>query len=240
MILRSVARTAGQIGDPRFRRVLRLGVLLAVALLAAVYALAFAALQALVGETMVLPWVGEVRWVGDLLTFGSVLVMLAASVVLMVPVASAITSLFLDDVAQAVEDRHHPGLGPPRTAGWVAGLADSARFLGLIVAANAVGLLVILALPVFAPLVFYGVNGLLLGLEYFQLAAARRVGRAQARALSRRHLPRIWAAGVLMALPLTVPLVNLAVPVLGAATFTHLFHAIAGTPAPMAPGRRAR
>jgi len=29
-----------------------------------------------------------------------------------------------------------------------------------------------------------------------------------------------------MVVPLTIPLVNLLVPVLGAATFTHLFHAL--------------
>ena len=28
----------------------------------------------------------------------------------------------------------------------------------------------------------------------------------------------------LMALPLSIPLVNLVIPILGAATFTHLFH----------------
>ena len=31
----------------------------------------------------------------------------------------------------------------------------------------------------------------------------------------------------LMALPLTVPVLNLAVPVVGAAAFTHLFHRLA-------------
>ena len=34
-----------------------------------------------------------------------------------------------------------------------------------------------------------------------------------------------------MAIPLTIPVVNLVVPILGAATFTHLFHRLAGTPA---------
>ena len=32
-----------------------------------------------------------------------------------------------------------------------------------------------------------------------------------------------------MALPLTVPIVNLLIPVLGAATFTHLFHRLSRT-----------
>lgn len=30
-----------------------------------------------------------------------------------------------------------------------------------------------------------------------------------------------------MAMPLSVPLLNLVVPILGAATFTHLYHALA-------------
>jgi CysZ protein len=35
-------------------------------------------------------------------------------------------------------------------------------------------------------------------------------------------------AGILMALPLTIPLMNLFIPILGAATFTHLYHRLAG------------
>ena len=38
----------------------------------------------------------------------------------------------------------------------------------------------------------------------------------------------IWLAGTLMAAPLSIPLVNLLViPVLGVATFTHIFHRLA-------------
>ena len=78
----------------------------------------------------------------------------------------------------------------------------------------------------FAPLLFWGLNGWLLGREYFTLVAMRRVGRAAAKNLRGQHAGRIWLAGTLMAAPLSIPLVNLAVPVLGVATFTHLFHAM--------------
>ena len=71
-------------------------------------------------------------------------------------------------------------------------------------------------------------NGFLLGREYFTLAAIRRIGRQGARELRSRHAATIWLAGVLMAIPLTVPLLNLVVPILGAATFTHLFHMLNG------------
>jgi uncharacterized protein involved in cysteine biosynthesis len=52
----------------------------------------------------------------------------------------------------------------------------------------------------------------------------RRLGRKGAKALRARHNGAIWLAGTLMAAPLSFPLVNLFIPVLGVATFTHMFH----------------
>ena len=40
----------------------------------------------------------------------------------------------------------------------------------------------------------------------------------------RANAGRVWLAGCLMAIPLVVPILNLFVPTLGAATFTHLYH----------------
>jgi uncharacterized protein involved in cysteine biosynthesis len=42
--------------------------------------------------------------------------------------------------------------------------------------------------------------------------------------MRKRHWLAVWWAGSLMAVPLSIPLVNLLIPVLGAATFTHMFH----------------
>ena len=72
-------------------------------------------------------------------------------------------------------------------------------------------------------------DGWLLGREYFTMAAGRRIGLPAARALRRKHRGQIFAAGVLMAIPLSVPFVSLVIPVLGAATFTHLYHRVTGT-----------
>ena len=46
----------------------------------------------------------------------------------------------------------------------------------------------------------------------------------KAKELRQRHMLTNWIAGVLMAMPLSVPLVNLLIPIIGAATFTHIFH----------------
>ena len=226
MILIDALRALSQMGDPAFRRVLGLGVGLSVGLLIAVAA-GFAALAGwLVPDTVTLPWIGELGWLDDLAAGGAVLALLAASVFLMVPVASLFTGLFLEAVAEAVEARHYPEAGRVPRASLGASLRESAAYLALLIAANAVALVVYLTVPPLAPFVFWGVNGLLLGREYFQVVALRRLSREEAMRLRRRHLPQVWAAGVLMAVPLTIPVVNLVVPVLGAATFTHLFHRV--------------
>ncbi|MFV2053469.1 EI24 domain-containing protein [Aliiroseovarius sp. YM-037] len=218
------AKALGQLDDPRFRRVLALGVGLTLALLFAVYAALLGVVNWFTPDEITLPWVGTVEWVDDLLSWGSILFMTVLSMFLMVPVASAFTGFFLEDVAQAVEDRHYPHLPPAPRIAFTESLQDSLNFLALMVIANLLALVVYFLVNIFSPVVFWALNGFLLGREYFQLVAMRRLGRAGAKALRRKHGLAIWVAGILMAMPLTIPIVNLLVPVLGAATFTHLFH----------------
>ena len=226
LIFRSFGLALSQSGDPRFRKVLGLGVVLTFALLVAVYAAFLWLLNALVGPEATIPLIGTVTWIGDVVTWGSLFVMIVLSVFLMVPVASAITSMFLDEVAQAVEDRHYPHLPPVTPTPFWEAVKDTVNFLGILIAANLLALILYAFFAPFALFIFWGLNGFLLGREYFQLAAMRRVGRAEAKRLQRRHLLTIWAAGILMAVPLSVPLVNLLIPILGAATFTHVFHGL--------------
>lgn len=226
MILTSFFKSLAQLPDPRFRRVLLLGIGLTIALLVAAYAGVLWLIQSWSGDGFSLPFIGEVTWLGDLLGWGSLGLMIVLSVFIMVPVASAITSLFLDDVAQAVEDLHYPQLPPvPRTSMSEA-LRDTVNFLGVLIAANTLALFLYVLLPFLVVPIFFGLNGYLLGREYFQIAAMRRIGRVEAKILRKKYRGTVWIAGCLMAVPLTIPLVNLLIPILGAATFTHLYHRI--------------
>lgn len=226
MIFSSFFKALGQIGDPRFRRVLLIGVGLTFALLVVAYAGFLLLLGWLLGEEVVLPLVGEVRWLNDLLSWSSFFMMILLSTFLMIPVASAITSMFLEDVAQAVEDEHYSHLPKVPPIPFWAGLKDSVNFLGVLIGANTLALFLYVLFPPFAPIIFWLLNGYLLGREYFQLAAMRRVGEEGAKQLRREHSLTIWMAGTLMAVPLSIPLVNLLIPILGAATFTHIFHGV--------------
>lgn len=225
-ILHSFWLAVTQLPDPRFRRVLFLGVSLTVALLVAAYALLLLLISPVDGAGLTLPVLGEVTWLGDLLSWGSLALILVLSMFLMVPVASAITSLFLDDVAHAVEDVHYPNSPqPPRVPFWDA-VKDSINFLGILIAANLLAFVLYSFLPLLALPIFFALNGFLLGREYFQIAAMRHEGRDGAKELRAQHKGKIWLAGCLMAVPLSIPLVNLVIPILGAATFTHLYHRV--------------
>ncbi|WP_235871432.1 EI24 domain-containing protein [Shimia sediminis] len=232
LILQSFFKAIGQLGDRRFRRVLWIGIGLTFALLVAAYAGLLWIIDILVGPEAYIPVLGEVTWLNDLLGVSSFIFMMVLSVFLMVPVASAITSMFLDDVAQAVEDRHYPHLPEVPRVPFSDALRDTLGFLGVLIGANLLAFIIYAFLPMFSLFIFWGLNGFLLGREYFQLAAMRRIGREGARALRKRHGGTIWIAGILMAMPLSVPLVNLLVPILGAATFTHLFHQIQAADGP--------
>ena len=77
----------------------------------------------------------------------------------MVPVASAITSLFLDEVAQAVEDKHYTHLPQVRSVPFGEALRDTVNFLGVLVGANFLALFLYVLFPFAAPLIFWALNG---------------------------------------------------------------------------------
>ena len=230
MILSDFLKSVAQFDDPKFRRVLWRGMGLTIALLIAACLLVNFGINQLLSSAWAANLIGDQSWLGALINIGGVLFTIALSIWLMVPVTSAIIALFLDEVAQAVEARHYPHL-PKQTA---VKLQDQIlvgiRFLGILLLANIGALILSMILPLLAPFVFWATNGYLMGREYFQMAAMRRMPRAQAQELFQRHQGSIWTAGILMAIPMSIPLVGLFIPILGAATFTHQFERLRALP----------
>lgn len=216
-------RAVGQLGDPRFRRVFLLSLGLTVVMLAAAM-FGWGQLIAMIPDNGLTAFGQDLSfldWAVDILawTAGAL-----GAVFLMFPVAALFIGLFLEEIAEAVEAKFYPDLPPARSMTWLEILADGLIFTAALIGLNLVGLVIYFAVPPAAPFVFVIINGWLLGRQYFELAAARRIGAKQARVLRKRMGGRIFAAGVLMALALSIPLVALAIPVLAVATFTHMFH----------------
>ncbi|WP_323037378.1 EI24 domain-containing protein [Pararhodobacter sp.] len=224
MILGAIAAAFGQWSDPKFRRALWFGLALAIALLFAMYAAVLMVVQIFTPDALTLLWVGEVHGIATLLSFASLAFMLVLSIFLMVPVASAFTGLFLDDVADAVEARHYAQLPQAPRAPFLTSLVNSLRYFGVLVALNLLGMVLFIFSGGLGMIALWLINGYLLSREYFTMIALRRLPPQAAHAMRRDNRFRLWTTGVLMAVPLSIPVVNLFMPVVAAATFTHLYH----------------
>lgn len=235
MIFSDFQKALSQLFDPRFQSVFWGSLALTIGILIGFAMLVFWSVGALTTGDANIWGVQAVQWVSGALSWGALLVFLILSVFLMVPVASAVTSIFLDRVATAVEEVHYPYLRASPAVSFWEGLSESLRFLGILLACNLGALALYVIFPFAAPIIFLAMNGWLLGREYFVMVAMRRIGRRAAVEACKAHRAEVWMAGCLMALPLSIPIINLTIPVLGAATFTHLYHRVTGrtTPPPL-------
>lgn len=150
--------------------------------------------------------------------------MLILSMFLMFPVASVFIGFSLESIADAVEDKHYPGLPTVDPQPFSEIIVESLKFMLILIVANLFALVIYLLSTVLAPIIFYVVNGFLLGREYFHLVAARRLGAKEAARLRKKNMLEIWLTGIVMAIPLSIPIINLFVPIVGVAVFTHQFH----------------
>jgi uncharacterized protein involved in cysteine biosynthesis len=218
-----------QLSDPRLRRVVKLGVvgaLLCYALLVAGMWLGLGALAERLPADQ--SWVG---WAVAGLVVTGKLGLVVVPLLLFPALATTVSSFMLEQVADAVEARHYPELNWPRPQRWPEMLGTTLRFLAAAVVIN------LLALPFYLALLFtgltliafYAVNGYLLGREYFEVVALRRLTPAEARLLFRNRLGKLWLAGAMITFLFSVPVLNLAAPVIATAFMVHVFQSLQRT-----------
>src|SRR5437667_7863096 len=163
--------------DPRLRRVLVLSLLLAAAVLAALAAgLAF-----LLDRTTLF----DIWYLDRAIELLGGLAILVLTWLLFPAVATLVLGFFLDGAIATVEARRYPGLPPANRQSSVAALRGTLRLALLGIALNLLALPAYLLLPGINLLLFYGINGWLLGREYFELVALRRLDVREVRLLWR-------------------------------------------------------
>lgn len=138
-----------------------------------------------------------------------------------------IAGFYLERVIAAVEARHFPDLPPATPPPLQATLGAMLRLFASMLLFNLVALPIYL-IPTVGLVVFYVLNGYLLGREYFEMVAIRRCDAASMRATRRAHSGPLMGAGLVTTLLLSLPLVNLIAPIVAAAAMVHFY------------GRRAR
>ncbi|MBU6476271.1 MAG: EI24 domain-containing protein [Alphaproteobacteria bacterium] len=137
-------------------------------------------------------------------------------------------SFFDDSIADIIEKEDYPHLAPAVPPFWPTVLHDIAFSLKA-VALNVLCLSLWMIPPVYI-LVYYGMNGYLLGTQFFRMIAGRRASVAEAAALQKKAHHAILLIGVSISFFSTVPLLNLAAPLIGIAAMLHLFQSLRGAP----------
>ncbi|MBC8238963.1 MAG: EI24 domain-containing protein [Alphaproteobacteria bacterium] len=227
MLMRAFSLTLGQIGDPVFRGVLIKSILFTLILFVGLTLLFYwAAPEVKVFESDWLQWLNGVLEVGGGLAFFALLVLTFSAT------ATLIGGIFLDDIAEAVEKRHYAGDPEGQSADFPTTFAVSIRFIGITILLNILALPLYLIALLFPPLfacIFYGLNGYLLSREYFELVSLRHQDAKVGRQLRKANRTKVFLAGVIIAFFITIPIVNLVVPILATAFMLHIFKALQTT-----------
>src|SRR4051812_23448452 len=137
------------------------------------------------------------------------------------PVAALFASLFLEDVARAVEAKYYPEDPPAHGAPFWQSLLLGLRLFALLVGVSALLLPADFLLPGVGNLLSLLVTGWLLGRQYFELVALRHVSRTAVDNLRRQRRGANLAAGVMIAVAAVIPVVNLFAPLFGVALMVH-------------------
>jgi uncharacterized protein involved in cysteine biosynthesis len=166
---------------------------------------------------------GHLLWqiLAWVLSIAATLGIVTGAVFLMPAVTAFVGSFFVDEIADEVEREHYPGERPgtalPLWLALVEGIQTA--LLTIVVYLCAVPFLFLAGLGV---VIMFLANAYLLSREYFLLAAMRFRPPEDARAMRRAHRAPIFLAGLLIALFVSIPIVNLATPLFAMAMMVHM------------------
>ena len=167
-------------------------------------------------------WWATLSTAGEALAGGVAIVLAIA----LIPVVAMIIGGALFDVAaERVEKQRFPGDPAGRFVAPHEGVLNGLRIAGPALLLNLLAL-PLLFVPVVNVVAFTALNAFLMGREYFSLAALRFGDWARVRELRKRHGGAIFAAALLPALLLLVPVVNFLTPLFGAALMVRLHKAL--------------
>jgi CysZ protein len=146
---------------------------------------------------------------------------IAAIGFLVPPMVALVAGFFVDEIAAITERTHYPAEPEGKPMSFGAALGLSVRFALLVLIVNVLAL-VLLLLPGVNVVVWWLVNGYLLGRQYFELAALRFRSYDEVRLLRRHHAGPIFAGGLLISAFLLIPILNLATPLVATAFMVHV------------------
>lgn len=217
MLLIALFKAFSQTSDPALRRVMWRGFWLAAALFVILLALAWWGLSALS--------LFGIAWLDWIVTGLGGLGAVVLTWLLFPGAMLAAQGLLLDDAAEAVERKHYPEVAA-KAPSLRQSLNAAMRLAVMTVLLNLLALPVYIFFPPATPFVYYALNGHLLGREYFELAALRRMPAEAATAMRKQHGSTLFFAGVMIAGLFSIPIIGWFMPAIAAAFMVHVFESL--------------
>ncbi|MBV9828563.1 MAG: EI24 domain-containing protein [Alphaproteobacteria bacterium] len=214
-MLTALYRAIADLGNPALRRIITMSLSLAVA----GFMVLWVGLAILLGHVTPSGW-RYVDWTVDLL---GGLTVLALTWLLFPAVGTLVMGCFLDRIAREVEAADYPLLPSARPVSVAVTLTAMLRLTAATIILNLLALPLYLLFPVANVVIFAALNGYLLGREYFEVVALRRLEPVSVRRVRHRLAIRWYIGGVVIAGLFAVPVVNLIAPVVATAFMVHLF-----------------
>jgi uncharacterized protein involved in cysteine biosynthesis len=178
---------------------------------------------------------GIVIWI---LAIASGLGIITGALFLMPAVTAFTGTFFVDEIAEQVERTHYPAEPPGRALPLWRSLSEGTKtaLLAVLVYVCAVPFVLFAGLGL---VIMFLATAYLLGREYFLLAAMRFRPPAEAKALRRERRTGVLLAGMLIAMFVSIPVLNLATPLFAMALMVHVHKRLSGRRAELVEPRRA-
>lgn len=211
----AITMAIGQLGDPAFRSVLLKALALTVGIF---FLLGVGATTVFSSYVPNFQW----EWVNTVLSALTGLGFVVGGFFLFPLVISALIGLFLDDISDAVEEKHYPNDEKAHDVPIMSSIWDALKFLTVIIVCNII-VLPLYFIPVINLFVYYILNGYLISREYFQMIAIRHHDVEGVTRLRKTKSTELFILGVIIAFCLTIPIVNLITPIIATAAMVHLY-----------------
>src|SRR5476651_786186 len=162
-----------------------------------------------------------------LMTIMATLGIVTGALFLMPAVTAFVGSFFVDEVAEVVERTHYPadpvGRGLPLFRALYEGIVIA--LLALVVYLCALPFVLFAGIGV---IILFLANAYLLSREYFELAAMRFRPPVEAKAMRKANATHMFLAGLVIAVFVSIPLLNLTTPIFAMAFMVHIHKRVAG------------
>ena len=146
---------------------------------------------------------------------------------LMPTITAFVGSFFVDETAEAVEREYYPAEPAGRALPFFRALLEGLKIaiLTLIVYFCALPFIFFAGLGV---IILFVANSYLLGREYFELAAMRFRPPYEAKAMRKANAAYVFLCGMMIAVFVSIPVVNLATPIFAMAFMVHIHKRMSG------------